>query len=237
MEKYREYWWSVVCVSLVNGRKEIFYEFCGKKKPENWRKNCVKKHSRGIMFVAGISAYGLTAIRSIPPDAKVNAKFFIDKVLKPFSPVCLGRMPILPCGTTTAPDRTRPTGQWLEKFRLRFFFLHGIGPLTLLICRPWIIRWIEFSSADFGSERHWNGPCAMSGQKCLLISVSKRFLPGNPVRNLCFRAMAFRLNPWSHFLIYFVGWKKKRNKVGNKDVAHSLFFFFFSKKNSSKGKC
>ena len=60
------------------------------------------------------------------------------------------------------------TVQWLEISAINLF-LCGIGPLTLPICRPWIIRWMEFSSADFGSERHaawrdWNGPYTRIGQ-------------------------------------------------------------------------
>ena len=103
------------------------------------------------------------------------------------------------------------TVQWLENFGNNFI-LHEIGPLTLPICRPWIIRWMEFSSVDFGSGRHaawsdWNGPCARSGQKCLLISVGKRFLSGNPVWNFWFRVVAFRLNTWSNFFIIFSGEK------------------------------
>ena len=34
------------------------------------------------MFVAGISTFDSTAIHFIPPDPKVNANFYINKVLK-----------------------------------------------------------------------------------------------------------------------------------------------------------
>ena len=52
------------------------------------------------------------------------------------------------------------------------------------------------------------GPCAGNGRKCLLIFVLKRFLPENPVWNLWFRVMAFRLNTWNDFLNLFCRVKK-----------------------------
>ena len=148
------------------------------------KKICIRKHPRGIMFVVRISAFGPTAIRFVPPDAKVNANFYINKVLKPLFRkghrlvCCLfgkGANSAVLYHDSTERTRLRPSSNGF-KISATIFFLRGIGPLILPICRPWIIRWMEFSSTDFRSERHaawrdWNGPRIRSGQKCLLISV------------------------------------------------------------------
>ena len=65
----------------------------------------------------------------------------------------------------------------------------------------------------------WNGPCARSGKKCLLISVWKRFLTGIPVCNLWFKVMAFRLTTWSNLFSSILSGEKKRHR----NVAHALY--------------
>ena len=73
---------GVVChVWLEDGR--VFVSFAEKRAWKAGGKICEEKHPRGIMFVAGISAFGPTTIRFVPPDAKVNDNFSINKVLKP----------------------------------------------------------------------------------------------------------------------------------------------------------
>ena len=86
----RDKWKNIVSIdeawcylSHCNGRRKIHYAFRGMQAPESWRKICVQKHPRGIMFVAGISAHGTTAIRFVPYSAKVTSVFYINKVLKP----------------------------------------------------------------------------------------------------------------------------------------------------------
>ena len=133
------------------------------------------------------------------------------KLSSPFSKrtisVCLGKTPILPCCTTTAFDHTAAaTVQWLENFG-KNFIPERDWPADPPEFSPKDYSVNRISSADFGSERHpawrdWHRPCARSGQKCLLISVLKRFLPGNPVWNLCFWVMTFTWNTWSHFFLF-----------------------------------
>jgi hypothetical protein len=69
-------------MSHVNGRRKIYYQFRGKQSPQSWLKYCKQKHPRGVMFVAGISARGTTAIRFVPPRTKVNSDFYVKRVLK-----------------------------------------------------------------------------------------------------------------------------------------------------------
>ncbi|OWA55294.1 hypothetical protein BV898_19677 [Hypsibius exemplaris] len=49
----------------------------------SWLKYCRQKHPKGVVFVAGISAKGPTAIRFVPPRTKVNSDFYGKHVLKP----------------------------------------------------------------------------------------------------------------------------------------------------------
>ena len=72
-----------VYLTHVNGRRKVYYQFRGKRSPQSWMKHCQQKHPRGVMFVAGISARGPTAIRFVPPSTKVNADFYVHRVLQP----------------------------------------------------------------------------------------------------------------------------------------------------------
>ena len=82
--------------------------------------------------------------------------------------------------------------------------LHPHQNTALIKPKVTVLKWhlrlkkpaTKFSLLFKGTE---TGPCARSCQKCLLMSVLKRFLPGNPVRNLCFRVMAFR-QLYDHFI-------------------------------------
>jgi hypothetical protein len=67
----------------VNGRRRMFYKFRGEASPQSWLKYCRQKHPLGLMFVAGISALGTTAIRFVPPRTKVNSDFYVKRVLQP----------------------------------------------------------------------------------------------------------------------------------------------------------
>ena len=89
-------------------------------------------------------------------------------------------------------------------------------------CAQWLETLSHMLKLYFEQSRE-KMPWARSDQKRLLISLLKRFLPGNPVWIFFFRAMAFRLNAWKNFFILFCRVKKKRNKVWHKDVAHSLY--------------
>ncbi|OQV22008.1 hypothetical protein BV898_04218 [Hypsibius exemplaris] len=70
-------------MSHVNGRRRIYYKFREQESPQSWLKYCRQTHPRGVMFVAGISARGPTAIRFLPPRTKVNSDFYVKHVLKP----------------------------------------------------------------------------------------------------------------------------------------------------------
>ncbi|GBL81609.1 hypothetical protein AVEN_240405-1 [Araneus ventricosus] len=41
-------------------------------------------HSKGVMVWMGISANGVTKTRFVQPGAKINSKYYIQKILKPF---------------------------------------------------------------------------------------------------------------------------------------------------------
>ena len=107
----------------------------------------------------------------------------------------------------------------MTKISATILFLRGIGPLTLPIDRPWMIRWIKFSNADFGSGRraawrHWNEPCARSDQNCQLICVEPLSAWESGVK-LMIQSHGLQIEHLKSFFIHFVGWKK-RNKVGHK---------------------
>ncbi|OQV24934.1 putative Ras-related protein Rab-10 [Hypsibius exemplaris] len=70
-------------MSYVNGRRKIYYQFRGRQSPRSFLKYWREKHPKGVMFVAGISYKGTTDIRFVPPRAKVNSDFYINKVLHP----------------------------------------------------------------------------------------------------------------------------------------------------------
>jgi hypothetical protein len=72
-----------VYMSHVNGHRKIFYQRRGKESPQSFQKYWRQKHPKGVMFVAGISSVGRTAIRFVPPRTKVNSWYYVNKVLKP----------------------------------------------------------------------------------------------------------------------------------------------------------
>ena len=206
------------CLSHVNGWWQIFCEFHGKKGPERKRKICAQKHPREVRFVAGISAFGPTASLFFPPDAKVHAKLYFNKLLKPLFEKDISRLfgkdvksAVLHHDSARA-HTVATTVQWLE-ISATILFLRGIGPLALPICHPWIIRWMEVSSSDFGSGRDaaWRDYNGVMRQEWSSVcwSVLKRFLPGNPAWKLCFRVMAFRLNTRKSFFFLFCRVKEK----------------------------
>jgi len=70
-------------MSYVNGRRKIYCQFRGRQSPRSFLKYWREKHPKGVMFVAGISYKGTTDIRFVPPRAKVNSDFYINKVVHP----------------------------------------------------------------------------------------------------------------------------------------------------------
>ena len=78
------------------------------------------------MFVAGISAFSLTAIHFVFPEAKVNANFYINKVLKPLFQKdipCLFRKDASSAMLHHDSPRAHTaavTVQWLENFGYNF---------------------------------------------------------------------------------------------------------------------
>lgn len=61
----------------------VYYEFKGETTEENWTKFWQQSHPKGVMFVAGICSRGVIKMRLVEPGAKINAQYYIDKVLKP----------------------------------------------------------------------------------------------------------------------------------------------------------
>ena len=72
-----------VYMTNCNGQRKIYYEFRGNRRPESWRKYVVQKNPIGVMVAMGITAGGPTGIYFVPPEAKVNSQFYVDKVLRP----------------------------------------------------------------------------------------------------------------------------------------------------------
>ena len=112
----------------------------------------------------------------------------------------------------------------------QFLSLRRIGPLTLPICRPWIIWWMEFSSADFENGRHaawwdWKEPCAKSGQECLLISV-KPLSARESCGKLMIQSHGLQTEHLKHFLFISSG-ENDGIKSGTK-MRHTLWKWIFS---------
>ncbi|OWA52901.1 hypothetical protein BV898_17343 [Hypsibius exemplaris] len=72
-----------VYLTNCKGRQNIYYKFQGKRTAENWTKFWKESHPKGVMFVAGVCNRGKTKIRFIEPGAKINFKYYIEKVLTP----------------------------------------------------------------------------------------------------------------------------------------------------------
>ncbi|OQV24202.1 putative Adhesion G protein-coupled receptor L4 [Hypsibius exemplaris] len=72
-----------VYLTNCKGRRKIYYEFRGERTEESWTKFWKESHPKGVMFVAGVCNRGKTKIRFIEPGAKINSKYYIEKVLTP----------------------------------------------------------------------------------------------------------------------------------------------------------
>ena len=208
-------------MSHVNGWRKILDKFHGKKSPESWRKICIKKHPRGVMFPAGISAFGPTATRFVPPDTKVNANFYLNKVVKFL--FGKGHSPSVWEGRQFchAAPRQRPStygrGQCpvARKLRLQFYSCAGLAHwFSRFVAHGLFIEWnfqaptLEAEGTQSAGTEAGYAPRVV---KSVCWSLWKRFLPGNPVWNLWFRVMAFRLNTWGNLFFFdFLKWEKTK---------------------------
>ncbi|OWA51167.1 hypothetical protein BV898_15661 [Hypsibius exemplaris] len=62
-------------------RQRIYYEFRGEHTEESWTKFWKESHPKNVIFIAGVCNCGKTKIRVIKPSAKINSKYYIEKVL------------------------------------------------------------------------------------------------------------------------------------------------------------
>ena len=72
-----------VYLTHINGIRRIYYEFRGERTEESWTKFWKKSHPKGVMFFAGVCYYGKTKLRFVEPQAKINADYYIEYLLKP----------------------------------------------------------------------------------------------------------------------------------------------------------
>ena len=194
--------------SHVNGRRKMYCRFHGKKNPESWRKICVQKRSRGIMFVTGISPFGLTVICFVPPDAKVNANFYINKVLKPIFEKDIPRL-----FGKDASHTAGATVRWLENFSHSFIPTQDwptssfdLSPMDCSVNGIFKLRlWKEKARSVKGLKRG-HGP--------RMVKSDCWSLCWNPFC-LGIRCETYDSEPWPWgwtleviFFIYFAGWKK-----------------------------
>lgn len=67
-----------------NGVRKIFYVRNDQNVPQSWLTKCHESWPDGFMVVGGLTARGTLPLIKIPKQVKVNAKYYIEKVLKPY---------------------------------------------------------------------------------------------------------------------------------------------------------
>lgn len=78
-------------IQNCNGKRKVCYVKKGEKIPENWvvqKENFLNKH----MVVAAMTGRGVIPLFQVPKKVKVNAEWYIDKVLKPLVNIHLPRI-------------------------------------------------------------------------------------------------------------------------------------------------
>ena len=186
MEEYRECWWSLALrVTCEWTTAEDFVSFAEKRARKAGGKCvygsthvelCSSREPAPLVPLPPISSPPTQKSTPIYTSEKFSSPFFEKNILRLFREDANSAVLHHDSGRA---HTDAATVRWL-KISAKISFLREIDPLTLPICRPWIVSWMEFSSADFGSGRHaarrdWNGPYARSGQKCLLVSVGILF--------------------------------------------------------------
>ena len=219
-------------MSHVNGRRRIFYEFAEKRAREAGRKFVYRSihvalcSSRESALLAPLPSVSSLPMQKSTPTPTSILKKFSSPFSKRTSPRLFGKDAnfSVPHHDSARAHTAAATVQWLENFGHNFIPARN-WPTDSLDLSP-----IDSSVKRIFKRRLWKRKAHnVKGLKRAMghewskvsISVLKPFLPGNPVWNLQFRVMAFKLNTCRNFLNHFAGWKK-RNKVGHKDVAHSL---------------
>jgi hypothetical protein len=72
-----------IYLSDCGKKRGIFYKKRTEKSTENWFKESREGFPKGFMVVAGFSYNGKLTIRKIEKNAKINSKYFQDKILTP----------------------------------------------------------------------------------------------------------------------------------------------------------
>ena len=74
---------TTVSSNDIDGQTNFYYQFEGQVVPESWRKMPKSSWPKQLMVAIGICYRGKTKVYIVPPKSKVNARFFIDNILKP----------------------------------------------------------------------------------------------------------------------------------------------------------
>ena len=72
-----------VHLSYCGDKRAIFYKKRGEKNTETLFRECRESFPKGFMVVAGFSYNGKLTIRKIEKNAKINSKYYQDKILIP----------------------------------------------------------------------------------------------------------------------------------------------------------
>jgi len=67
-----------------NGKRKICYMRIGEKVPANWVIERSESYGDKIMVVGAITGKGVLPLHRVPPNVKINSKYYINKVLKPW---------------------------------------------------------------------------------------------------------------------------------------------------------
>lgn len=67
----------------VNGQRRIYYDLATEKNPSKWAYQHKENFCKKFMIVGAISGRGVLPLIKVPQKVKVNARYYIDCVLKP----------------------------------------------------------------------------------------------------------------------------------------------------------
>ena len=72
-----------IFLTYVNGVRRIYYEFKGQRTEESWTKFWKERHPNGVMCFMRVSYWGKTKLRFVKPGAKIDARYYVEHLLKP----------------------------------------------------------------------------------------------------------------------------------------------------------
>ena len=67
----------------VNGKRKVYYDLVNQKNPSKWAFQHKENFCKKFMVVGAISGRGVLPLIKVPQKVKINARYYVDCVLKP----------------------------------------------------------------------------------------------------------------------------------------------------------